>query len=73
MLLRRVLFLCVAAASASAAATRPGSAQQGYAAGEGQAAPVVDLGYAKYQGTYNSTFNTNVYRGSVPLSSIVPF
>ncbi len=29
------------------------------------AAPVVDLGYAKYQGTLNSTFNTTVYRGLV--------
>jgi hypothetical protein len=25
--------------------------------------PVVDLGYARYQGAYNLTFGTNVYRG----------
>lgn len=26
-------------------------------------APIVDLGYARYQGYYNSTFDLNVYRG----------
>ncbi|KAI1822158.1 carboxylesterase [Xylaria intraflava] len=26
-------------------------------------APVVDLGYAKYQGLYNSTYDQNIYRG----------
>jgi len=30
--------------------------------------PVVDLGYAKYQGYYNSTFNTTIYRGYVSSS-----
>lgn len=25
--------------------------------------PVVDLGYAKYQGTYNSTFDLNIFKG----------
>ncbi len=30
-------------------------------------APVVDLGYAKYQGYYNSTVDTIVYKGLVTL------
>ena len=32
-------------------------------------APIVDLGYAKYQGFYNTTFNNSVvYKGSVMFS-----
>lgn len=27
------------------------------------ASPVVDLGYAKYQGLYNSTYGINVFKG----------
>ncbi|GAB1318467.1 Carboxylic ester hydrolase [Madurella fahalii] len=29
----------------------------------GAAAPIVDLGYSQYQGSYDPTFDTNVYRG----------
>jgi hypothetical protein len=29
------------------------------------ASPVVDLGYAKYQGLYNSTYDINVFKGYV--------
>lgn len=36
-------------------------------------APIVDVGYARYQGSYNSTFNLNVYKGCAanPKSLIV--
>lgn len=30
------------------------------------ASPVVDLGYARYQGLYNSTYDINVFKGYSP-------
>lgn len=31
------------------------------------ASPVVDLGYARYQGAYNTTYDINVFKGYLPM------
>jgi hypothetical protein len=32
---------------------------------QGTPAPIVDLGYAKYQGLYNATYDQNTFKGYV--------
>ena len=64
------LLSCIIASACAFAPAHDVSFLNGRQAANASASPVVDLGYARYQGYRDSDFGFDVYKGSAPWSNL---